>query len=155
MSEYLRSQSFADIVISRNFMCGMMMSHVTWPPNILSYYSVILFISKAKSAKLFQHVTWDSGICVTWRRDYLKKFISLYLVYFEGYVRQNYSNILHEQQGNVLREDVTSHMTTLNLFISLASCLFRRQNMSSYLTWIYELQGNVLRHYVHKPTWLL
>ena len=34
------------------------------------------------------------------------------------------SNIIDEPQGNIVRDDVTSHMTIVNFFISLISCLF-------------------------------
>ena len=37
------------------------------------------------------------------------------------------SNIIDEPQGNIVRDDVTTHMTMLNNFVSLVSSLFRRQ----------------------------
>ena len=56
----------------------------------------------------------------------------------------SFAEMFYEQKLDVRDNDVTSHVTILNVSISLVYCLFRRPRVPNYSNMSHETQGSVL-----------
>ena len=56
----------------------------------------------------------------------------------------SFAEMFYEQKLDVRDNDVTSHVTILNVSISLVYCLFRRPRVPNYTNMSHETQGSVL-----------